>query len=588
MTEMKRSLSEYFFLGTFIVIFLWAMNARYPAIGDDFFYVFPRLLEGKWHFLRQGFAPLRFAVHLCGGFPQYGNPQDHFYSLAQILSLFFGFWTATLSSAVIMITLGYMGWVRFGQDILSLSRLWAHTLALVCLTNGFYLLHMVVGHLWIVSLPLLSWLLWLVFLPDHESNLSLFRRSAAFGCITAYILYSGSQTLLLLMALIIITALPFDIITAMHPLQRLQTILRRVFAFGVITLLLCASKLVAVMSLLQTLNVHATFSEYHAGQSVLLFALKSFWMVPQSAELFVSDSSFVRIHEESMLTPHIALLGLLSVLILWIGKRRSVSRKMLFSLVYATVLTVIILLLVRGSGALPTLAQNLPLFSALRVPERFLYMLSLLISIGGVSAAAVSSRMLFPQISERVLTSVIGVVTLLLFLASYSSLLIDGPLNIRMPYDQVMQAELDAGDFLSLPVSNAFQPNGERVSDFYYLFSGSTGTDCYEATSTNLPPLQNGPVTMEIDGAFNMYNPSCLQYPAANHCLPGDRIALEDRDNLERLVQGEKTTWKLSILQIIADDVTMVTLVLLLSLFFIRWQRNVKRNPPGKESTIVL
>ena len=547
----------------FIGLFLWGLNARYPLIGEDYFYVFPRLLEGKWHFVRQGLAPLRFAPHLCGGFPQYGNPQDHFYSLPQMLSLFLDLWTALQLSLVVIILAGFAGWVRFGKDILRLSQAWSHLLALVCMANGFYFLHMVVGHLWVISLPLLSWILWLLLLPGRETGKTLWVRAIAFGLLSAYFLYSGSQTLVFLILLSALSIVPLDLLLAQHTLSRFYILLRRFVAYGFFTLALSASKIVAVGSLLQTLKVAATFSGYHAAENIVAFALKSFWALPQSVYLFPSTVTFSRVQEESMYTPHIALLGILALLFFWVRERSLPLRRKLGLALYAVLLITFILLLVRGTGAVPETLQHFPLFSALRVPERFLFILSLLVSLSGVWGAAALTHALPWHWDERVVTFSIGIVTILGFALAYVPLLRNDPMSISLPYDELLQFEKEHEGYLQLPVTHAFEPSGEQVSDFHYLYLASTGTQCYEALPLQRLKLRNGPVDMVYDGAFNIYNPACLQYPEENHCHPGDRIGATDRQNLLLFTHGEKTTWKLSHLQIWADRLTVLSLVLL-------------------------
>ncbi|MBI5794032.1 hypothetical protein HZA87_03025 [Candidatus Uhrbacteria bacterium] len=558
---MKRRFMEWGLLPVFIGVFLWGLNARYPFIGEDYFYVFPRLLEGKWHFLRQGFAPLRYAPHLCGGFPQYGNPQDHFYSLTQLFSLFLGLWTALQASVVITLLIGYAGWVRFGQDVLKLSRAWSHVLALVCIANGFYFLHLLVGHLWIISLPLLSWILWLMFMPARETVRTLFVRAISFGFITAYILYSGSQTLVLLTLMLLLALAPVDILLAERSRERCSTLLRRFAAFGIGALVLCSSKLVAVWSLLHTLNMKATFSGYHAGESIVLFVMKSFWAVPQSVGLYTPSTAFIRIHEESMYTAHIALLGCLALPFFFVRTRSlSIAKKTALAL-YVFVLVTFILLLVRGTGIVPETLQQFPLFSALRVPERFLYLVSLPVSLAGVWGASALASMLPKRIDKRLLCMGIGALTILGFAAAYVPLLLREPLNISLPYDVILASEQRSDGYLSSPVTHAFEPEGQRVSDFHYLFSASTGTQCYEAIPLALPKLRNGPVDMEYDGAFNIYNPSCLQYPEENNCKPKDRISTDDRENFLRFIHGLPVTWNVSALQTWADRLTLFALI---------------------------
>ena len=147
--------------------------------------------------------------------------------------------------------------------------------------------------------------------------------------------------------------------------------------------------------------------------------------------------------------------------------------------------------------------------------------------------------------------------TILGFLIAYVPPLRNDPISISLPYEDILQFEREHPGYLKMPVREAFEPEGGRVSDFHYLFSASTGTQCYEAIPHDPPHLRNGPVDMVYDNAFNIYNPVCLQYPKENNCHLYERISVEDRDNFLLFTHGEKTTWKLSTLQVWADRVTV-------------------------------
>ena len=557
---MKRIPWHIVILGIFLFFFFWGLNAQYPVLGHDYFYFFPRMLEGKWHFLRQGLLPLRFAPHLCGGFPQYGNPQDLFYSLPQFLSFFLDLWTAAQLSIFIGMVLGYVGWVFFGKDVLRLTSPWSHVLALVCTANGFFFVHRAVGHLSYFTLPLMSWVLWVLFHREKESNRFVLLQRATFATVLAGIfLYSGSHLASFIILPLIVFFLPFDLLLSAEPRNRLIVLGRRCFFFGLASLTLGASKLVAVYSVMRVLPRSMAFYEYTAGQNVLLFAAKALWAFPQLPWFFTQDP-INRIHEESMFTSPVVLIGIMVLAWLFLKNPHIGRWKKVFLAITALCIAGFILGIVHGVGIIPETLQKFPFFSSLRVPERFLLILALLFSIGGIRGLA----LLFQKERWKVWNAraALGasVLTVAAFIGAYSPLL--QSLEYTLPYDQI-NASLHADpDPLKQPITKVQNLRGLKVSDFHYFFQGSTGSRCYETIqSSNFPALQDGPVNLAWDDALNVYNPACIAYGKENGCRPGDRIDIDDLPNLERFINGKQTTWKLSAAQHVADGVTLVALL---------------------------
>ena len=149
------------FLSFFAFFFLF-FNALYPVIGHDYHYFIPHLLAGKWHALRQGFLPPWYTPHFCGGIPLYGNPQDMFYSIPQILVLIMDPWIAINISVFFMLSFGIWGWYRCGRDLIRLPPSWAYLCALIVISQGFLLVHMIAGHLTFQTAPLIGFILWMI------------------------------------------------------------------------------------------------------------------------------------------------------------------------------------------------------------------------------------------------------------------------------------------------------------------------------------------------------------------------------------------------------------------------------------------
>ena len=546
----------------FLCIFFWGMNEAFPLLGHDFYYVFPRLLAGKWHFWSQGFAPFRYAPQLCGGFPVYGNPHDFFYSLPQVLSLFLNLWTAVQWSIAAALIAGYIGWYRFGRDALHLSDAWAHVLALVILSNGYYFMHMIVGHLSYQTLPLMGWFLWFAYDTHLDDRRRLFVKSVAAGLLGAYVLYAAGYFVLLLSGATFLLFLPLDLLfRSTSAKKRLLQIGTRVAAYGSVFFLLAFSKFVAIWSLMRFLPRTVAFDTFPSGISGLWFILKSFFVLPQGSYLFPSDVDKWGIHEYSMFLSPLVLIG--CIFGAWeFGKKRWRLNKRAsgWLVVYVLLLLIAFAQFTVGHGLLIDWLKHLPIFSSLRVTVRFLYVLAVLLSIGGVVGL---SRTFTALRHSAFVVPVAGAITLLSFFAAYAPLLWEQSLILTVPYDQ-MQKQLDASSYLNQYVEKVHLLPAVMPSDLQSVLSASTSPGCYEPLLDNATfrkPLVEGLTSQVKDDAYNIYNPACLEYPKENHCAPGDRIAVTDAENFKRFVNGLPDTWKMSSLQYFADALSFLAFI---------------------------
>lgn len=547
-------------VAVFLGVFLWGLNQAYPLVGHDFSYFFPRLLAGKWHFLAQGFSPFRYAAHLCGGFPVYGNPHDVFYSLTQLLSLFADLWTAVQLSIVVALIAGYIGWFRFGRDILRLSPQWSHALSLIIIANGYYFMHMIVGHLSYHTLPLAGWFLWFLFDHRKETLSLLIIRSAAVALLGAYVLFAAGYFVLLLTGLTALLLLPIDLLNGTEPVRsRLLQLGKRLGTQGIAFLLLCSGKLVAIVSLMRFFPRSTVFDTFAEGTSGLFFIIKSFFVLPQGTYLFSDGIDKWGIHEYSMFLSPLVLIGCVFALRQW-GLARKTMKPVRFWLMalYALLLIVFFAELSTGHGILVDWLGHMPIFSSLRVTVRFLYVPALLLSMAAVVGL---SRLSIRRPS--LIVPVTGAVTILSFLVAYVPLLNEASLLLTLPYDQV-QKQIQESSYLNQSVNTVRLLPEAMPSDLQAVLSASTSPGCYEPLlkdSTLRKPLTEGLTATVTHGFYNITNPACLQYPDENNCAPGDLIAETDSDNFQRFTNGLPVTWQTSTLQRIADAVSVLTLI---------------------------
>lgn len=554
--------------GVFVAVFLWFLNLNFPLLGQDYFYFFPRILSGNWHFANAGLVPFRYDPHFCGGLSHYGNPQDVSFSLLQLLSMTMDLWTAAQVSMLVMLMIGYAGWYRVGRDLLRLEKSWAHTFALIISASGYYLLHMLIGHLTFHTTPLLGWFLWLLFNEHAHSKRMMLMRASHFALLCTFILHAGGYFVLMQGVLLALLFAPFAFATAQRPAH----LALQLPVSGLLALLCCASKLTAVASYMRFFPRHLPFNAYIGEDPLALFIAKSFWMMPQIR--FVDGSPPYRfgLHEFSMHQSPVTLLGLLLLpWLLW--KIRHMFSGKQWTLFTAGTLLVVILTygFARGEGLIAGALHDLPLLSSWRMNMRFLYVAGIFIAMAGTYGAALTAKYIYPKRSFVIATAA-SCITVLSFLIAHRSMLSPQYFDLQLPYPQVREG-IDQSGYRTKPVTAVEDYTGQQISDFQYILAGTTGKTCYEILLTGidfLPDLKPGPVHAVTDRAFMMNNPACLQYPEINGCVPGARIAADDRENFEHFVSGKQPQWKLPWWQKAADAITILTLLLCVG--FVGWR----------------
>ncbi len=544
-----------------LVVFVTCILFRWPMLGHDYEVFFRYLAAGRWHAAHAGLWPLRYAAQLCGGLPLYGHPNDVFYSLPQLLSLVFDPLQASIVSVVCFLTAGYVGWYRFGRDVLAMQRHWSHVLALVICAHGFHLTHALIGHLNFSTMPLLGWLLWLVC----AGGMRLPIRSAAFGLLSALILHTAGAFTLLFFAMTFVLFLPCYALLRSPAAPSVGIVLQHaLFCAGAATVL-CGSKLIAVASLMRTFPRVLPMNTFAASVDPLPIIAASLWAVPQRTRWLLGAPW--GLHENSLFLSPVTLIGIaigVSILV-----RCTLDRATRTKAVLAWVLVAFIAwcaVNVASGGVLASLLRGVPLLSAVRVMMRLLYPATLLICIGAVLACNHVAR------TRAWLAACALVLTALCFPLAYFPYIHE--FDVRPQPEQVLRQVSSAIS------SGAFWQPVSRVIDGDTDFSGSTGGQCsgdalFQSVGwQRIPVLRIGPVEqVDSDGRVNMVNPSCYAYAPANACPPGSKIRAEDTQNLHAFLHGRPTAWLVSPAQQAADVLTLAGLTLsLLILARVAWR----------------
>ncbi len=569
MTTRKLHLSFLAIFALFLGVFFWFLNFN-GILGHDLVYFFARLHAGQWHFARQGLGIFYFTPHFCGGVPQFGNPQDMFYSLPQFLTIAgMDLWRASQLSMIIAMSVGYFGWYLFGRDIVRLNKQWSHVFALIILAQGFYLMHMVAGHLVFFGMPLIGLLLWLLFDRRKCSVRSLVTKASIFALVSAFIMYSGGYVVALMAIAAFVIFLPFEL-TLNSSKSRLKILIARSATCGLGALLINLSKLTAVWSFMRFIPRAKPFERFADGCPFEYMA-KAFWAIPQVPELF----SFIGMpgratHEYSLYLSPIVLVGVVVGLsLLWKNKNKFKSRVAKSVLIAVITLLIVIFFaqLARGYGILVTPLENLPIFESLHINTRFLYPFSFALTAVGVYAlmqwASVRKNELLISISA-------GVITIIAFAIAYYPLMKTNELPRVMPVATHRELAAQYQDFKDKDVAQMLMLKG-GLEELIPIFSGSNHIHCYESLFWQTDIFKNNPITggapaVQADGKFNIYNPACLQYPQANNCQPGDRILAEDGENARQFLGGQKTMWKIPMWQRAGNWISLISLICALAI----------------------
>ncbi|MEI8230844.1 MAG: hypothetical protein WCG83_06965 [Candidatus Peregrinibacteria bacterium] len=569
---MKSRVSAHYFglfgLASFLGAFFFLFNAHWPSVGHDYGFVLSRLLEGNWYFFHQGIAVVRYAVHLCGGSVFYGHPLDMYYSPVQLLSLILDPWIAIQLVICAALIVGYWGWYLFGRDVLSLPPQWSHFLALVISANGFVFMHLLAGHFTYHGFSLFGLLWWFLLSRIRRTWSQELLTALAFAMACAYVLYSGNWVVFLFFILSIPFVLFLDLIFSVRRIRRIRQILYRALLYAPLSLLICASKLVAIGSFLRYFPRTIPIDRIDPSTSIIGYFLKSFWLIPQSSSAF--EGVPFMLQEKSVFLSPVVIIGIFFGLILMTKEYRHWKENkyvFMFSLLFVLLFFWSMWQISSGRGFLSDTLHALPIFASQHVATRYLYLFSLFVSTFGVWCLARLVRKWAPR-WEWMMLWCSAIATVVTFFCAYYPVLNEVGLWANVQNHANLLRTFDYAEDVI------------QVADGSNLM-GMSGINCYEPILDNAGSPQKvlhiGPVDDEQDGYFNLMNPACYQYPVANSCKPGDRIAVQDGQNLENFRRGLPVSWKISIAQYIADRLTLSALSIVLFALIIVIMRKLQR-----------
>jgi hypothetical protein len=545
--------------GILYVFYLWIYLPFLPSshgrLGHDYDLHFPNLLTGYYWFVQNGAWSLPwFSPSQCGGFPYFPDPNVGYLSIPQFLVFFVSPIQAVRITFALFALAGLLGAYMLMRAGFRSSRTAAVVAAGFFLFNGFYAYRMLIGHLTFHAFmlaPLMIAVLLSAATEDRVSRAAFAARACIAALCLAYMFQSGMvhgipPVLIATAVVILIHALCFG--------WRWQPWLL-LGAAGLLSLLLCAGKLVAELALLSNVPRDLYSLPGIAGllNEIRVVMQALFVSPPSDTSSVLTNSPWPLDRQEweygvSLGPPLLVATALLSriiksdggtIILTHVLRRRGFafpSRFRLLTVAAISFLLAVPLLLNWYEPAWNGLLKSLPFF---RNSSSLLRFFSTYIPVAIVVSCLAFDRLLPPD-------SAPGALRLLLAAIALDVMVVQNVATDRNYYAsqtyRVGPVDAEHARVRATGRVPMIEKVGDRVNRALALndamIEGTSQRACYQPLfgyrleQFPAEPLQAGPVTSLVSDRFiNMKNPACYLFPAENGCKPGDHFRTDQVKN---------------------------------------------------------
>jgi hypothetical protein len=566
----------------FSLIFQPYFPLQHFMMGHDYSVGLTSLLDGNIWFKNNGLEPPWFSPSFCAGQPFFGDPQSSYYSILQILSIFFGLINAAYITLLIAATLLFWGGYLLMRHVFKSGYLVAVLVGGLLMYNGFLPHRMLVGHSTFHSFALLPWISVLLLIPVRNVLNSIAAAIAA-GVLMAYCVHAGLGTIILAVGLAIL------LIALLHGLRggSLKIFWSRSALAIIVGLGLSISKLWASFSFLSNfprtfylLPGAANFTDT-VGVIVGGLFLPSQWAYHFGAPRLVNVQWAIAPHEWAYNFSIGAALFLIFILLKKISNLKQFSLNKI-SLRQGTLLFFIFL------GAIWPFAFNLfepnwnaflktiPIINATSTPLRWIIVyIPLLAVVIGLSFQQVKWGRFGGLIVGAILVSTVAQSAL----EPREYYLSQGYKVAAVVYgDELFRNKQWQPSIQNLDIQSELQVGLSKVkltgNDTF--INGVSQVFCYNPVfgyrheKFSSDGLVAGSVFLEQNGFLNLKNPACYLYPKENSCVPGDRFRADQKDQVQNFVNYRPFDFNISAGQRYSNLLTKLSLILV-SLFFLGW-----------------
>ena len=571
-------------IGAFIV---WFLNRNYPIIGHDYRLFMPYMLDSYLHQKINGLTIQWYTPSFAGGRPVYSNPQDLQFSLPQFLLWVVDPWIANQASIIIYVIIGFIATYYFLKRLVGLASFASILGAVFFIANGFYFEHMAAGHVTFQAFPLFAVIMVVIVHP----RLPVWLGGLFLSLIFAVLLFSGIHDI----TFFILTGIVFiPLLYLIKPsLLNGKRLLALVLWGGILTLLLCGSKLSAALYFMRffprlaqdhyTTNLLTgiagmvrqllgtmTLSPFYR---VLHFVIPGESAYQSAVDLAISTGTIYGYWElDASLSPALLLLlagGAIAFLSRKPDLKTSLDKKRLIAIVCLVLAIWLVIEFTLAKGIIYPVIRNLPILESQRVNVRNICAFIFPLAVVG---AVIFDRWTKNWKSKKILPVFLlldglALVSLLAFHYVPTEYAL-GPMGAGFKINQCDYRPILATydkiryEGETFPITNVIpdampmdviQENAVTLIDPYNTF--------FKAITRYLTAIHAGSVNDVTDGYYNIVNPTGYVFPEANHSKMYERIPVADRDKFLDFINRRQPNWKLPVIQQILNWTSLITLI---------------------------
>lgn len=541
-----------------ITLLLLLVNRDFPYVGHDYRFFIARLVDTDLHIRLHGLNIQWYTPSFAGGIPAFPNPQHLEYSIVQGLTYLLDAWNAILITIAIASTIGYYFFYKFLRERLTLNPFASTLGAMFFLGNGFYIEHMIAGHVGFQLFPLGSLLLYI--LTDKRPQ--VVPKGILLGLLLALMLHHAGFIILIILFFSFLLIFPVLYLYKPNSLDIKQLLLTSSLAV-VLAVAISSSKLYAASAFMQQFprnisdSYNVSLPQALLGIVAQLAGLMTFTPIAMlagidtdllSGSLYNITGAKYGIWELDISLSPVLLFFLLHGLAIKMGQIRKTrflkpSGDKLLAIVLLILAIWIILEMTLARGPIYSITKQLPVLQSLHVNARFTaaFMMPLIV-------VGLFQMERFPG-SKRspVRYSVLAALTIA-GISSYFFLSQD--LHSRHLDVSILQKigdEVEHGNTLSIhQILN--------VEDLDGFMQSASSYQTYEvlfgySLENFAPETHPGSVYKVEDGYYNMTNPASLVFPKENGVYPFERIKATERETLTIFVNRGQPDWRIPTIQ---------------------------------------
>ena len=557
-------------IGGFII---WYSSRTYPMIGHDYRLFMPYMIDSYLHQKINGLTIQWYTPSFAGGRPVFPFPEDLQFSLPQFLIWLVNPWIANLASIIIYLTIGFIATYYFLKQLLGLHSLASVLGAVFFISNGFYFNHMAVGHVTFQAFPLFAVVMVIITHPRLPSWLG----GLFLSFICAILVYSGIHNVFFF------TFTGILILPILYLIKPSLLNSKRLFAIalwgGILTILLCGSKILAVYSLMRSFPRIAQDSyktNLLTGVVGMVHQLLGTMTMAPIYRLLGDPARFIsalvegtgtpyRIWElDASLSPALLMLlggGAFAFLLRKPNIRAPIVKKRLIAEGCLILAIWLVIEFTLAKGIIYPHIRDLPILKSFRVNCRFISAFIFPLSVVG---AVIFNNWTKNWKSNKRLWSVflilngIALVSLWFYHyipTEYQVLNFDFR-SILSTYEKIRYE----GE--TFPVENVvpdadpwdvFQERATNLIDPYNTFI--KGITIYRET------LHAGSVFDVDNGYFNIIDPTGYVFPEVNNSTLFERISVTDRDKFLDFINRRQPQWNQPVAQKVFNWISLITLI---------------------------